>query len=387
MPLAILSSIAHAPEWVKQALDFSVARIRENLAYLDSFPERTENGKWVCVEKSGWWVGGHWVGLIWLAFAHTQDPVLEKEARTWAAYLSPRQFDTTTHDLGFLFELSHILGYELTGDETFVPPAVQAAGSLIQRFNPHGGYLQAWGPLDASPELRGRAIIDTMMNLELLFWASRKTGDSKFATIAETHAYTVLKYQIRPDFSTSHVIDFDPEIGKFIKQDTHQGLSATSCWSRGQAWAVYGFGDCYRATGDLVFLETARNLAKYALDNLPADLIPYWDYNSPEIPEDVRDSSAASILASALLNLAVLETDAENANRWHAQAEAILKSLWENYTSRETAEPSILLQGTRSKPHGLMDHGLIYGDYYFVEALLTLKKARSTEIAKNTRKL
>jgi len=357
---------------MSQALDFCVLRVRENLAQLENFPERTENGQWICTAKNGWWVGGHWVGQLWQIYALTQDPSLEEAARTWASYLVSRQFDTTTHDLGFIFELSHILGFELTGDPAFITPAVQAAESLSQRFNPRGGYIQAWGPLDAPPELRGRAIVDTMMNLDLLFWASHQTSDSKFALIAETHARTVIQYQIRPDFSTSHVIDFHPESGAFIKQDTHQGLSPTSCWSRGQAWAVYGFGDCYRATGNPLFLETARNLADYAIQNLPADRVPYWDYRSTDIPNDVRDSSAASCLASGLLNLAILETDPQQAIRWHSEAEAILKSLWENYTSRGTSDPSILIHGTRSKPHGLIDHGLIYGDYYFVEALSNL---------------
>jgi unsaturated chondroitin disaccharide hydrolase len=182
-----------------------------------------------------------------------------------------------------------------------------------------------------------------------------------------------MKYQVRPDFTTSHVIDFDPESGAFLKQDTHQGLSASSCWSRGQAWAVYGFGDCYRATGDPVFLETARKLAGFALDNLPSDLVPYWDYRSLDIPNDVRDSSAAAVLAAGLINLSKLDTGSGESNLWHSRTEAILQSLWENYSSRETADPSILLHGTRSKPHNLIDHGLIYGDFYFVEALMALE--------------
>jgi unsaturated chondroitin disaccharide hydrolase len=366
------SSKSPTPDWADSALEFSVARVRDNWANLQSFPERTQDGRWLCVDNGGW-VGGHWVGLIWLAFAHTKDPALESAARTWAAYLLPRQHDTTTHDLGFLFGLSHVLGHKLTGDESLIAPASQAAESLSQRYNPHGAFFQAWGPLDASAELRGRAIVDTMMNLNLLFWASQQSGDPKFAQMAEAHARTVIQYQVRPDFSTSHVIDFDPENGAFIKQDTHQGLSADSCWSRGQAWAVYGFGDCYRATGEGIFLEAARNLAGYALDHLPSDLVPYWDFDSPDIPNDVRDSSAASILASGLLNLTALETDPERATRWRTRAEAILKSLWERYTSRGTSEPSILIHGTRSKPHDMMDHGLIYGDYYFVEALLNLR--------------
>jgi unsaturated chondroitin disaccharide hydrolase len=358
--------------WIHEALDFCVARIYENVRSLESFPERTENGRWVCVERTGWWVGGHWVGLLWQAYAHTHDPDLEKAARTWAAYLAPRQFDTSTHDLGFLFELSHILGYQLTGDASFVPPALMAAKSLSQRFNPRGSFFQAWGLLDAPAELRGRAIVDTMMNLNLLFWASRQTGDPQFARMAEAHARTVMKYQVRPDFTTSHVIDFDPESGAFLKQDTHQGFRADSCWSRGQAWAVYGFGNCFRSTDDPLFLETARHLADYAVANLPADQVPYWDYRSPEIPDDVRDSSAASILASGLLHLSGLESAPEACSRWRSHADAILQSLWENYSSRGTSEPSILIHGTRSKPQGLMDHGLIYGDYYFVEALMKL---------------
>jgi unsaturated chondroitin disaccharide hydrolase len=359
-------------KWIDPALDFIVGRVRENLACLESFPERTVSDEWICVENGGW-VGGHWAGLIWLAFAYSQDPNLEMAARSWAARLLPRQFDTTTHDLGFLFELSHILGHKMTGDDSFIAPAMQAAESLSQRFNPRGRYFQAWKPLDASPEYRGRAIVDTMMNLDLLFWASQQAVDPQFSQMAEAHARTVMKYQIRADYTTSHVIDFDPESGEFIKQDTHQGLSANSCWSRGQAWAVYGFGDCYRETGDPIFLETARNLAEYALENLPADLVPYWDYYSPEIPNDVRDSSAASILASGLLNLAALENNPDKAIYWCNQAKATLKSLWENYTSIGTDIPSVLIHGTRSKPHGMMDHGLIYGDYYFLEALLKLK--------------
>jgi unsaturated chondroitin disaccharide hydrolase len=357
--------------WAGEALDYCEMRVYENLARLKSFPERTESGKWICVENGGW-VGGHWVGLLWLAYAYTQDPDLEKAARNWAARLAPRQFDLTTHDLGFLFELSHVLGFQLTGDVTLKPPALQAAETLSRRFNPRGGYFQAWGPPDAFFELRGRAIVDTMMNLELLFWARQETGEPKFAQMAVSHARTVIKHQIRPDFSTSHVIDFDPESGEFLKQDTHQGWSTDSCWSRGQSWAVCGFGDCYRATGDALFLETARHLAEYALHNLPPDQVPYWDYRSPDIPDDVRDSSAASILASGLLNLSELDPDPESASRWRSRAGAILQSLWENYSSRGTSEPSILIHGTRSKPHGLVDHGLIYGDFYLLEALLHL---------------
>jgi len=357
------------PDWVSQAIEFSTQKVRQNMLSLNSFPERTENGIWVCAQNGGW-VGGHWVGLLWLAFACTHEDNFERAARDWAARLAPRQNDDSTHDLGFLFELSHVVGFQLTGDIALRLPALNAARTLCKRFNEHGNYLQAWGTPDAPPELRGRTIIDTMMNLELLFWASQETGNPEFARCALAHARTCQTYHVRPDYSTAHVVDFDPDSGEFLKQDTHQGLSPTSCWSRGQSWAIYGFGNCFRHSGEDSFLQTAGCLAEYALRRLPQDQVSYWDYDSPLIPNDVRDSSAAAILAAGLLNLAELETDHASAKIWRQGAIRILSSLWMKYTSQGTTEPCIVLHGTRSKPHGLTDHGLIYGDYYFVEALL-----------------
>ncbi|MEW5870170.1 MAG: glucuronyl hydrolase [Chloroflexota bacterium] len=359
-------------DWLPAALDFCLERTRHNLERLSSFPERIENEQWLCVDNGGW-VGGHWVGLLWLAYAYSGEPVFQEAAEKWAARLAPRQYDITTHDLGFLFELSHVLGFRLTDNQALKAPALQAAQTLARRFNPAGRFLQAWGPLDAPAELRGRTIVDTMMNLDLLFWASQASGEVSLAQIAQAHAQTCLTYHVRPDYSTAHVADFDPHSGTFLKQDTHQGLSPTSCWSRGQSWTVYGFGDCYRATGETGFFEAAHGLAKYALQRLPPDHVPYWDYASPDIPEDVRDSSAAAILASGLLKLAQSESEAGLESEWHAAAQAILASLWQNYSSRQTNVPSILLHGTRSRPHGMQDHGLIYGDYYFMEGLLILQ--------------
>ena len=362
------------PAFVSEAIDFCLTKTAQNAESLQSFPELTgPDGKWIC-EENGGWVGGHWTGLLWLAYAHTGQSTFERAARIWTDRLAPRQFDTTTHDLGFLFELSHLLAAKFTGDESFYSPALQASRTLIRRFNPRGGYFQAWGPLEGTFEQRGRAIIDTMMNLDMLFWASKTSGEPQFADMAVAHARMAQQRHLRPDGTTSHVTDFDPETGAFLKQDTHQGLSATSCWSRGQAWAVYGYAETFRETGDVQFLETSRLLAEYMLAHQPADRIPYWDYASPLIPNDVRDSSAASILSSGLLILAGLETDPAKAERWTAEAKNMLSALWENYTSRGCTEESILIHGTRSKPHNYMDHGLIYGDYYFLEALLRLAR-------------
>ena len=362
---------ADSRQWLAQALAFSLGRISQNMVQLTDFPEYTRSDRW-CTVADGGWVGGHWAGLLWLAYAFTRDRVYEREARKWAARLTPRQYDTTTHDLGFLFELSHLLGAHLTGDASLKGPALQAARTMTLRYNLKGEMFQAWGPLDAPAARRGGAIIDTLMNLDLLFWASRETHEPLFSDRAAAHARTCLKRQVRPDFSTSHGADFDPDTGQFIKLSTYQGLSPASCWSRGHSWSVYGFTDCYRGTGDAVFLSAARNLAGYALRRLPSDLVPYWDYDSPLIPFDVRDSSAAAILSSGLLHLASLEPDAAQAACWGEAAEKILYQLWSNYTSREAPEPSLLIHATRSKPAGYLDQGLIYGDYYFVEGLLRL---------------
>ncbi len=365
------------PQWVNDALEFSFTKTRQNLSTLTSFPERTDsNGQWIQTEPNlnGWWVGGHWVGLLWLAFAGTKEKHFNIAARDWANRLLPRRPELDDHDLGFLFELGFVLGYQFTADETLKAPALQAASTLSQRFNPRGQFIQAWGLLEASSELRGRTIMDTMMNLDLLFWAGKQTGDPKYSEIAAAHARTTLTCHMRPDGSTSHVCDFNPDTGAFIKQDTHQGMSANSCWSRGQAWGVYGFADCFRATGDVVFLNTSRRLFEYFWERMPEALVPFWDFDSPQIPNDVRDSSAASVLASGLLNLASVEIDSSLAELWRERAVSILESLWKNYTSKNTGEASILIHGTRSKPHNLMDHGLIYGDYYFVEALMRLAK-------------
>lgn len=368
---------SHAPKtipgFVSEALAYSVEMTHRNLTAVNGFPELACDGKWHCVDNGGW-VGGHWTGLLWLAYAQTSDPALERAARAWTQRLAPRENDPTTHDLGFLFELSHVLGWTLTGDASFKPPALQAARTLARRFNGKGNFIQAWGPVDGTKRQRGRAIIDTVMNLRLLFWASQETGEHAFADIATAHEHTALRCHVRADWSTSHVTDFDPDSGEFIRQDTVQGLSATSCWARGQAWAVYGCATCYGETGNTLFLDAARRLAQYGLRRLPADRVPFWDYDSPLIPNDVRDSSAAAILAAGMLKLATLEPDAAQADGWRAQAIAILESLWTHYSSRGASEPCILLHGTRSKPEGSMDHGLIYGDYYFVQALTSLAK-------------
>jgi unsaturated chondroitin disaccharide hydrolase len=355
---------------LQRALSYAVGRIAELAETATGFPHATEAGKWQYTENGGW-TGGFWPGRLWLAYVATGDGRYASEARKWCVRLAPRQYDTTTHDLGFLFYPTYVTGYRLTGEKALRYGALAAVETLTRRFNVKGGFFQAWGDLD-DPHRRGRTIVDTMMNLDLLFWATAQTGEHRFVDMAVRHARTCQACHVRPDGTTAHVYDFDPDSGAPIGQNTHQGLSPTSCWARGQAWAMYGFTTCFRRTGDLEFMATARRLSDWFLDHLPPDRVPYWDFDSPDIPDDVRDSSAGAIAACGLLDLAT--TAREPAYR--SAALEIVSSLAEYYSSR--AQPDgdgILLHATGAKPLGKeIDVSLTYGDYYYLEALLRILK-------------
>jgi unsaturated chondroitin disaccharide hydrolase len=360
---------------LEKALDYSLEIIEHNRKTVTYFPERWEEGGWVSAEKTripSHWIDGFWPGLLWLAYAHTEESRFEAAARQWTGELSWLKTTTLTHDLGFIFYLSNVIGYRVTGDDTLLSDALTAAETFTQRYNPRGEYMQAWGRIDGPSHERGRINVDLMMNMAFFYWASAQTGDLNYGRIASRHARISRHVLVRPDGSVSQVADFNPDTGGFVRQETWQGLSHDTCWSRGLGWALYGFAEAYRWTGDAVFLHTARRVSEYAIANAPADKVPFWDYNDLDIPNTYRDSSAASVIAAGLLELADGETDAVLAQRWRNEAEAITISLWENYSTRGTDIPAILVQGSRSVPHNWMDHPLIYGDYYFVETLVRL---------------
>ncbi len=352
------------------ALKQSIATTQRNLMALEEFPESFQNGAWQPIEKeraAGHWVDGFWTGLLWLAYAHSGDPVLRAGAERWTNRLAHLKTNTGTHDLGFIFYLSHVIAGRLTGQASWYDNAVEAAYTLIKRFNPRGEYLQAWDD-DGIRKWAGRTNIDLMMNLALLYWAGNISGDGKLADIATLHARTSRLVLVRGDGSTAHVADFDPDTGLLMRREQYQGYSHDSCWSRGQAWALYGFATCYRFTGIPAFLSAAQALADYTERHAPQDLVPFWDYNSPHIPHTYRDSSAAAVNVCGLLELAAVDSQA--AARWTGLARRILSSLCEHYLIIGASGPSAILRdGARSVPANLMQHGLIYGDYYFLEAL------------------
>ncbi|MGH8897032.1 MAG: glycoside hydrolase family 88 protein [Egibacteraceae bacterium] len=353
-----------------QSLDYGVGRIRALVpaAEAHGFPEATRSGRWTYPQKARW-TAGFWPGQLWLASLAADDRALADAAAAAARRLAPRRTDTSTHDMGFLFSPSWVTAFRLTGDVAWRDGALVAAESLTRRFNPRGSFIRAWGRLD-SPVNAGRAIIDTMMNLDLLFWASAQTGDDRFADIARRHATTSATHHVRDDGSTAHVFDFDPATGAPIGRNTHQGYSPTSCWARGQAWAVYGFTTAYRRTKVEQFLATARKVADWFLAHLPADAVPFWDFRSPDLPRDVRDSSAGAIAACGLLDLARVTGE----DRYREGALRILRALCQEYTTfGMPTHEAILLHGTGNKPGNAdIDVSLIYGDYYFVEALMRL---------------
>jgi len=250
---------------------------------------------------------------------------------------------------------------------------LESAKSLCTRFNPKVGCIKSW---DSKPS-DFLVIIDNMMNLELLFWATHVTGDSSFYKIAVTHANTTMKNHFRPDYSSYHVVNYNPQTGEVQKKKTAQGAADESAWSRGQAWGLYGYTMCYRETKDKRYLEQANHIAQFILHhpNLPADKIPYWDFNAPDIPNALRDASAASVIASALIELSGY-VDEKKKDAYLSVAETILKSLSSApYKADVGSNGGFVLQHcVGNMPQKTeIDVPLTYADYYFVEAMKRYK--------------
>ncbi len=325
------------------------------------------------------WVDGFWSGQLWLAYDETQDPVFMEAARAQRPYFAARldRPESHDHDLGFLYSLSLVADYKLTGDEDARRGALRAAESLTRRFNAKGRFIRAWNDWGDSTANRGRIIIDCMENLGLLFWAAEQTSDVCFKDIAVAHAHTTADHIVRPDGSSYHSFHFDPDTGEPLRGETVQGYADESCWSRGQSWGIHGFALAYNYTGETRFLDTAIQLAGYALARLPDDKVPYWDYMLPQDETPYRDTSAAAIMAAGLFLLAdQLEGThhAAQAHPYRDAAHAILNGLIAGYTTFEhPSAEGLLAQGAGHVKKGHANNMLPYGDYFFVETLLRAK--------------
>ena len=322
------------------------------------------------------WTSGFWPGVLWYAYEASGRPDLLENARK---YTEPLQgvlsIPVDNHDLGFMFFCSFGNGYRLTDNEAYRKVLLTAADSLATLFNPKVGSILSWPAMRAKMNWPHNTIIDNMMNLELLFWASKNGGGAHLADIAVKHAETTMRTLVRPDYSTFHVAVFDTTDGRFLKGVTHQGYADSSFWARGQAWGIYGFTMSYRESGKMPFLETAQKLADRFLTALPEDTIPFWDLSDPAIPDAPRDASAAAIAASALLELSTLVATEPDRQRYRQAAGKLLQALSTPKYHSGTQNQSLLNHSTGHKPNGSeIDASIIYADYYYLEALLRLKK-------------
>lgn len=325
------------------------------------------------------WRSGFFPGSVWYLYELTGDETLLPLAQKYTKAIEEAKNLTWHHDVGFMVYCSFGNGLRITDNLEYKDVIIQAAQSLSTRFRPVAGIIQSWDVVRGWQSQRGwecPVIIDNMMNLELLFWAFKESGDSLFYRIAVEHARTTIKNHFRDDFSSYHVIDYDTITGNVLNKHTHQGYAHSSAWSRGQAWGLYGFVMCYRETGLPEFLEQAKHIERYIFNNpaLPADLIPYWDYNAPQIPNEPRDVSAATVTASALYELSMY--DADNKRDYIKKADTILDNLTKNYRAGEGQDRGfLLLHSTGSKAgNSEIDVPIIYADYYFLEALLRKDK-------------
>ena len=340
------------------------------------------------------WTPGFFPGALWYAYEYTGRESLKAEAVKWTEKLEPLQHFTQHHDLGFMMYCSYGNAYRLANKPEYKEILINSAKALSTRFNATTGCIKSWNSFASwhgNTTYYFPVIIDNMMNLEMLFFASKISGDDSYRNIAIKHAETTMKNHFRPDFSSYHVVCYDSATGKVLAKETAQGYADNSTWSRGQAWAIYGYTMVYRETRDPRFLQFAMGLADYYIHNknLPDDAIPYWDFNcgqegykpgvksyANQVSTQYRDASASAITASALLELSTY-TNKEVANKYKQAAEKMLHSLGSPaYRAKPGTNGNFILQhSVGSIPHqNEIDVPLVYADYYFLEALLRYEK-------------
>ena len=366
-------------EIYKFALEHVLKKIEKNMNELkDSFPFVTVNGKWeICKEEdwdleifsNGYWCNGFWIGMLWLAHKVTKNDKFKNKAYELCKLIESRKDSNKIHDLGFLFYPSFCVGYDITGDDYLKEVAMTAADSLLSRFNDKINAIT----VSRDPKESGLTAIDTMMNLPLLWWSYEETKDKRYYDAACKHALTTMQHFVREEGSTYHIIEFDPSNGQVVRKATLQGYNNESCWTRGQAWAIYGFALAYKYSKEEEFLKTAEKLADYYIAKSPFDYVPYWDFNDPGIPNTVKDSSAATITTSGLLDLSEVEPDKTRAKKYEEIAHRISQLLSKNYLTIGFKSQGILLHGCFHKPSNIaIDSCLIWGDYYYMKALIKL---------------
>lgn len=366
-----------------EAMDFAVKQVKDNLKeFTDSFKKAYSEDGFYHPTPNVNWTTGFWTGQIWLAYEWSKAEELKTAGQIQAkSFLDriDRKVEVDHHDMGFLYTPSCVAAYKLVGDETAKEAAIKAADQLISRFQPVGEFIQAWGPMNQRENYR--FIIDCLLNLPLLYWATEETGDQKYREIAEKHIHTAIANVIREDYSTWHTFFMNMETGKPDHGATCQGYKDGSAWARGQAWGIYGCALAYRYTKRPEYIEDFKHVTGYFLNHLPSDLVPYWDLEFGEGSEEPRDSSSASIAACGMLEMAKY-MDESDAACYVSIAKKIMESVVEHYAVKDLQESNgLVLHSTYSKkspyntctPEGV-DECNIWGDYFYMEALTRLSK-------------
>lgn len=371
---------------VTKSLDYCASQTQRTLTQLkgDSSIDYTMMPRNILKGSNTWscrkatkeeWTSGFWPGVLWYDFENTKDPKIKQEAEKYTQSLGfLSRTSAYDHDLGFLVFCSYGNGYRLTGNPVYKQVLLNTADTLATLYNPKVGTILSWPRQIELNDWPHNTIIDNMINLELLFWAAKNGGGKKLYDIAVSHADHTMKNQFKPDYSCYHVALYDTITGKFIKGITHQGYSDKSMWARGQAWSIYGFTVCYRETHDKKYLDFAQKVADAYLKRLPQDEVPYWDFDAPQIPNAPRDASAACVVASALLEMSTY-LEGDSGLKYKNDAVKMLKKLSTPAYLSGQSNPSYLLHSTGHWPNNSeIDASIIYADYYYIEALLRLKK-------------
>ena len=355
------------------SVELQYRKMSENIPDPAKYPRTTNSDGTLRLVDPRDWTSGFFPGSLWLLYEYTNKDFWLNDAFQRTAGIEGQKFNTGTHDLGFMLGCSFGNGYRLFDDPTYEGILIQAAKSLASRFNANVGCIRSWD----FGSWEYPVIIDNMMNLELLFQATELTGDSSYWDKAVSHADVTLLHHFRDDFSSFHVVDYNQTTGDTIGKSTHQGYSAESAWARGQAWGLYGYTMCYRFTKDTRYLELAENIALFMIehDHLPADLVPYWDFDAPAIPNEPRDVAAAAIMCSALFELSQF-SDLYGDSFLNVAIDQINTLASGDYTAAlDSNNHFILMHGTGSYPAGKeVDSPLNYADYYYLQALTRYRR-------------
>ena len=380
---------AHQPSGtldVNKALDYCAKQTQRTLTELktDSGIDYTMMPRNIMADEQHWncrkatkeeWCAGFWPGVLWYDYEYTKDKQVLEEAENFTHSLKfLSHIPAYDHDLGFLVFCSYGNGYRLTKNPAYKQVILDTADTLATLFNPIVGTILSW-PREVEPRnWPHNTIMDNMINLEMLFWAAKNGGNPYLYDIAVSHADKTMKSQFRPDYTSYHVAVYDTITGNLIKGVTHQGYADSTMWARGQAWAIYGYTVVYRETKDPKYLDFAQKVTDVYLDRLPEDKVPYWDFDDPSIPNAPRDASAGAAVASALLELSTYLPNGTGKRYKDAAIEMLTSLSSDSYQSGES-KPSFLLHSVGHWPnHSEIDASIIYADYYYIEALLRLKR-------------